>query len=141
MHRKVPQICIVLLVLAGCAAPTPPSDLWESPDEVAKYDLQYGVVKSVEVTSSADPRYPDSKGAPHMAAYGAAGVLFADGMSKLMADKHYLHTIELPAGETIIETSTFQFPVGTCVSVRPKGTQPVGWLARSKRCTASSASK
>jgi hypothetical protein len=136
MRLKLSIVSFVLLILIGCAAPAPPADLWESQNEVAKYDLPYGIVKAVEAKSYANRRYPDSSGAPYMAMYGAAGMLFADGMSKLMSDKRYVHTIELSSGETITEMSTFEFPVGTCVSVGANGTAHPGSLARSKRCPA-----
>lgn len=123
----------LVLALAGCASTSPPSDLWESQTELAKYDLPYGVVRSVESRSYAS-RYPDSSGAPHMAMFGLVGLLVADGMSKAMADKRYIHTIELSSGETITEMSTFEFPVGSCVSVGANGTKYPGSLARSKRC-------
>ena len=66
--------------------------------------------------------------------HGVAGMLIADGLSKAMADKRYMLTIETPTGESITEMSMFDFPVGSCVSIGSNETAHKGTVAKSKRC-------
>lgn len=122
------------VALAGCATNIAPSDLWESQDEPWQRDTTYGRVTAVQVESTPNPHFPDSSRMPHMAMYGALGMLFADTMSSAMADKSYTHTIQTPEGQVLTKTSSFQFPVGTCVSTGANNTKYPGGLARSKRC-------
>lgn len=127
-------VIVASAILVGCATTQAPSDLMESQAEPWQREMPYGVVKAVETKTYANPRHPGAAGRPDMAVAGAAGLLFADIMAGVMADKRYVHTIETPTGELLTQMSIYEFPVGTCVSVGANGSKYQSSLARSKRC-------
>jgi hypothetical protein len=141
MRRSIVSAAVLAAgVLTGCAT-TAPDDIWESLDQQWLRDTPYGIVKSVTTVAWDGKSYDAFRTGytPSTAKQAAYAPAINDIGNYLRAEKRYVHEIVLASGETVKETSVYQFPVGSCVSLGANQTRHPGRMAFSKRCSATAA--
>jgi hypothetical protein len=115
------------IVLFGCASTAPPDFVEDSTESMNP------VGRVVEVRKVTPTHVLSSSGtAAAAAAGGVVGLLIGTALDQQAATRT-MHTIQLASGETVRQSSAYEFPVGTCVSVGSINSDG-RLLSRSQRC-------